>query len=398
MADTKLYQYYEKQGILPTFGNFRGEEDLTRYEAGRRTVFAEKLVLPIKLFDGLKVLEFGPDSGENAMVFARWGARLTLVEPNPNALDQIRDYFARFGLDGQLETLVEADVEGFRTDDRFDLIDAEGFIYTIQPQTVWLDILAGLLAPEGLIVVSYYERRGGFFELALRACQAAGKAVSGLSADETARALFAAKWDSIPHTRSFASWQMDVLENPFVRRRTFLDAGSLIADAQARGLTVHASWPNYRDLLQVYWHKKVLPDGERLAADRAHLDRSCLSTLGAAKLYLTGPAEEVAQVAGAVDALVEAVDAAIEAPDAQRLETLEAALEAVSALAGTSDVLCDEPADLTRLRAALDALRRIFAAARAGDFAEMVRVATGDAAFLASWGQPAHFLVLRKRP
>ena len=36
--------------------------------------------VPPALFRGADVLEFGPDSGENAVVFARWGARLTLVE------------------------------------------------------------------------------------------------------------------------------------------------------------------------------------------------------------------------------------------------------------------------------------------------------------------------------
>src|SRR6185312_15035919 len=80
----------------------------------------------------------GPDSGENAMVFAGWGARMTLAEPNRLAHDRIQAYFARFDVANHLRELVLSDVEGFLSDRRFDIIDAEGFIYTIQPSETWL--------------------------------------------------------------------------------------------------------------------------------------------------------------------------------------------------------------------------------------------------------------------
>ena len=234
MADDKLFNYYERKDVLPTFGNFKSSAELEAYASQRRELFSDKLVLPPRLFRNAEVLEFGPDSGENALVFAGWGANMTLAEPNRLAHPKIQAYFAHFDLTERLRELVLADVEGFSNDRGFDIIDAEGFIYTVQPTETWLGIFHRLLNPDGYGVVSYYERYGGFFELALKAIHAAGKALTGRPALETAKLLFEPKWNSIPHTRSFESWLMDVLENPFVRYRYFLDAAAQIGRASCR--------------------------------------------------------------------------------------------------------------------------------------------------------------------
>jgi hypothetical protein len=237
------------------------------YASQRRDLFSDKLVLPPPGCSD--VLEFGPDSGENALVFAGWGGNMTLAEPNQHAHPKIQAFFARFGLTKRLRELVLADVEGFRSDRRFDIIDAEGFIYTVQPTENRLGIFRGLLNPDGYAVVSYYERYGGFSELALKAIHAAGKALTGRPALETARTLFEPKWNSIPHTRSFESWLMDVLENPFVRHRYFLDAAALCTAAHEQGFDIHSAWPAYRDSLDIYWHKKVLSGPTSCTASHA---------------------------------------------------------------------------------------------------------------------------------
>ena len=190
MADAKLFQYYERQDILPTFGNLKSPAELERYATQRRELFIDKLMLPPRLFRDAEMLEFGPDSGENAMVFAGWGASMTLAEPNKHAHAKIRAYFERFGLTDRLRELDPSDVEGFRSERRFDILDAEGFIYTVQPTEAWLRVFGHLLHPDGYAIVSYYERYGAFFELVLKAIHAAGKAMTGLPALESAKALF----------------------------------------------------------------------------------------------------------------------------------------------------------------------------------------------------------------
>ena len=50
MADHKLFQYYERQDILPTFADFKSHEQLKGYDAQRRELFSDKLMLPPGLF------------------------------------------------------------------------------------------------------------------------------------------------------------------------------------------------------------------------------------------------------------------------------------------------------------------------------------------------------------
>ncbi|BBO07128.1 MULTISPECIES: class I SAM-dependent methyltransferase [Bradyrhizobium] len=397
MAEDKLFNYYERQDVLPTFGNFKSSTELGAYASQRRELFSDKLVLPPRLFRDADVLEFGPDSGENALVFAGWGANMTLAEPNRHAHPKIQAYFAHFGLTQRLRELGLADVEGFRSERRFDIIDAEGFIYTVQPSEKWLGIFHRLLNPDGYAVVSYYERYGGFFELALKAIHAAGKALGGRAPLDTAKMLFEAKWDSIPHTRSFESWLMDVLENPFVRHRYFLDAATLCAAAHQQGFDVHSAWPAYRDSLDIYWHKKVLSGDEKLHRARRHLDRSRLSFLGGRKLYLVGKADAVQAISASIEALVLDVDGMIDDPFGESLPRVVAGLASLRETIRTTDILADDAADIDAIIATLDSFHRIFGAIGRRDASAVAALTQSDAAFINIWGQPAHFLVIRKR-
>ncbi|MHC4043017.1 class I SAM-dependent methyltransferase [Bradyrhizobium sp. 23AC] len=397
MAEDKLFNYYERQDVLPTFGNFKSSTELEAYASQRRELFSDKLVLPPRLFRDADVLEFGPDSGENALVFAGWGANMTLAEPNRHAHPKIQAYFAHFGLTQRLRELALADVEGFSSDRRFDIIDAEGFIYTVQPSEKWLGVFHRLLNPDGYAVVSYYERYGGFFELALKAIHAAGKALGGRAPLDTAKMLFEAKWDSIPHTRSFESWLMDVLENPFVRHRYFLDAASLCAAAHQQGFDVHSAWPAYRDSLDIYWHKKVLSGDEKLHRARRHLDRSRLSFLGGRKLYLVGKADDVQAISASIEALVLDVDGMIDDPFGESLPRVVAGLASLRETIRTTDILADDAADIEAIIATLDSFHRIFGAIGRRDASAVAALTQSDPAFINTWGQPAHFLVIRKR-
>jgi SAM-dependent methyltransferase len=397
MAESKLFHYYERQDVLPTFGNFKSPEQLDAYAGQRRELFADKLMLPPRLFRDAEVLEFGPDSGENAMVFAGWGARMTLAEPNRLAHAKIHGYFARFGLTDRLRELAPADVEGFQSDRRFDIIDAEGFIYTIQPSETWLRIFHRLLNPDGCAIISYYERYGGFFELALKAIHAAGKALTGRSPLDTAKLLFDAKWNSIPHTRAFESWLMDVLENPFVRYRTFIEAGELCRAADMSGFDLHAAWPLYRDALDTYWHKKVYSGDEKLRRTTQHLRRSRLSFLGGRKLYLVGEVAAVDAICAWIERLVRDVDRLIDVPLGDGLAQVISGLASLREALKTTAIFADDKADVEAFAETIDGFFRIFSAIGRRDVGAVAALTQSDKAFINTWGQPAHFAVLRKR-
>jgi hypothetical protein len=395
MADAKLFEYYERQDVLPTFGNFKGPEDLRRYAEGRVRLFNERLMLPVRSFADAELLEFGPDSGENALVFAQWGANLTLSEPNEKAHGPIRNYFSRFDLQSRLRELVRADIAGFRSARQFDIIDAEGFIYTIQPSRAWLSAFAALMKHGAYGIISYYERYGGLSELMLKAFHCTYKALTGKPPLEAAAELFRMKWDSIPHTRGIASWVMDVLENPFVRAPYFLDAAKLLADANAEGFAMHSAWPVYADPLVIEWHKKDVPLDVILARNVRHVERSRLSFALGRKLYLAGTDEEVARVSKLLRQLVIDVDALVGDPLGSAVTQVVDGLRGLRRIVETGPLVTDGENETIACRAVLSSLEMLFSLIERRDTGGLRSLAATNEPFIQHWGLPAHFLVLR---
>ena len=395
MSET-LYGYYQQQEILPTHGAFKSAADFAPHERHRRRLFTDKLKLPPAVFRCARLLEFGPDAGENSLVFAQWGADCTLAEPNPKAHPVIREYFQRFGLGAQLTALEAWDVKSFpepATDaERFDLVDAEGFIYTIQPTELWVQKCARLMRPGGMVVLFYYEMCGGFLELMLRVVQARYRVLTGLDAVASARALFQTKWDSIPHKRRLESWTMDVLENPFVRLKYFLDPGALGQQMAAAGLWHYSSWPSYDGGLDVHWFKRELPGTERLRQQQEFIRRSRLSHLFGRRHFLASVAEDFEL---RLRALLAGVDALIDQFSPERAEglatdiaVLEEGLHAAAPMAA--------PADTERSLQTVASLRQLLRVLAGGEGAAIVRFCNQDRAFIEAWGMPSHFAVFRR--
>ena len=75
---------------------------------------------------------------ENSIAFAKKNANLTLVEPNNESCKRIKNYFSKFKLENKLKIIIQTDFQNFRSKETFDFIDAEGFLATIKPYSLWL--------------------------------------------------------------------------------------------------------------------------------------------------------------------------------------------------------------------------------------------------------------------
>jgi hypothetical protein len=389
-----MYEYYRMQDVLPTYGGFQSRSDLEAHEQYRRRLFTEKLFLPSRLFQNARMIEFGPDSGENSLVFAQWGASCTLVEPNPKAHPAIKEYFQRYGFSHRLVSLEHADIEGFAKHcqllEEYDIIDAEGFIYTVRPESLWIDLFARLLNDDGLVILSYCEAFGSFIELLSKVIHARMRRLTGMSALEAAQKLFTVKWDSIPHIRSFESWVMDVLENPFVRLSYFLEPDSLCSQMHEAGFSLYSSWPSYKDALAVYWHKKTLTPDEQIQSQSRFVAHSRISHIFGKQLFLSRPAPEEM-----LWNLVRLTDSLI---DEFSDETVEQLLELLAVLSHMLkfEVVYSDPRDREDACRALESITTIMSTLRKGSIDGIVRFCNTDSAWIETWGMPNHFAVFRK--
>lgn len=393
MSVSKLYEYYQSAQFLPTHAGFDEAAPFLRYAESRREFYQSKLHIPARFFADADVLEIGPDTGENAAVFAAWGANLTLVEPNRAAWPHIEKYFSRFGLADRLAGMNDADFESYSTDRRFDLVNAEGFIYTIQPISRWVRRLPLFLKPGGFCCVSYYERAGGFLELVLKVIQAAAVRSAGGEPVEVARRFFQTKWDAIPHTRPFASWVMDVLENPFVRLRTFIDAADLCRQMAEQGMELYSSWPRYRDELVIRWHKTPTTREGRLSENLEHIARTTLGPMFGQTILMTGASDAVADTGRQVERLLVLVDGMIDHADPAAADEAGDILAALAALMELQAVFVPGVASRESVQASVATCRRILALVAAGRMDELERLCNTDQAFIRSWGLPHHYAV-----
>lgn len=391
-----LYEYYRGQQLLPTFADFHGAAELERYASLRASVLRDRARLPVAMFNGAEVLEFGPDSGENALVFAMWGANVTLVEPNERAHATIRDYFERFGRAGSLRGIAHQHVLDYTDTQTYDMVVAEGFIYTVQPTRAWLEAFRRLLRPDGVFVVTYYERCGALMELSLRALHRMHRRMTGLSVAESAQRLYTAKWDAIPHTRRFESWTMDVLENPFVRASTCIGAQTFIDDIAATGFELYAAHPHYDDVLAMDWLKRVLTADERSERARAHVERSTLSFASGRKVYI-GDSAFAASLARVAHDLVSDVDVLIEADDAAAAARVVAGYAQLAGAVEHPSIVADT-GDRAAAIAAFRSFGEAFRWAAAGDAPALAKLTQTDPAFIANWGLPVHLAVGRALP
>ena len=392
----KLYEYYRQSQFLPTFANFEDEASINRYEQSRRDLFNNILMLPPAIFRNAEMLEFGPDTGENAVVFARWGANLFLAEPNETCHSMIRSYFDRFAPAESLRDISTSEVESFKSDRLFDCVIAEGFIYTIQPSILWLESIADLLKPEGLFVISYYEKRGAFLELLWKAIYRIVADLDGSQSEELAWRLFGTKWNSIPHTRKFSSWVGDVLQNPLVRLKYALDASSLTTDAQHYGFDLYSSWPIYNDPLDIYWHKDIRRD-RRTVRRENHLKRISLGTLFGRKLYLTtDDADELSAINDYSDQLIMAVDRLIDGADSPAYALCKDSLSAIETTLHGDKTLVNQDADIAATLSLIRSVRHALEALERSDVACVIDICNSDNALIEAWGLPTHFAVFQK--
>jgi len=393
-----LHDYYWEAGFSPTFGAFRTQADLDRHAALRARVFIERLQLPPGLFRNARVVEFGPDSGENALVFARWGAKLELLEPNTKVWPLLRQYFEHFGLSAQLASLTASTIQDYEAQEPADFVVAEGFIHTVKPESAWIRVVEKTVVPGGYLILFYYERTSILVELLQAAAYQEASRLTNKRGVETARRLYGAKWDAIPHTRPFVSWMKDVLENPYTGTKFTLDAATLVADLSAAGFSLHQSWPRYRNELRMAWHKSPESSDDVMAEVHQHLPRVALAYALGISLYSVGSEEDTAAIRALLDRLLLGGDAAFSAGGDEVWRELAADLARLAQIVSDSSrVFAPEPKTRAAAIDVAKALSTLCTHLGNRDIDALAAFTSADPTFIRTWGQPAHLAVFRRQ-
>ena len=130
MASTSLLSYYQDNQIDPVPIPLKDNVAWQTHVSKRRNLYERHLGIPLSFLSGRSVLEFGCNSGENALVLAAAGANLTLMEPHIPAVERLQNLFSSFGLSERITELGHSSIEEFSSESKYDLVIAEGFVNT----------------------------------------------------------------------------------------------------------------------------------------------------------------------------------------------------------------------------------------------------------------------------
>ncbi len=264
-----ILEYYQSRQINPVPIGIEDPKTWETHCIRRQNLYERHLKIPIPMFRGRSVIEFGCNSGENALYLASAGALLTLVEPNEQVLPRLRALFERFHLQGQIKALAATDIAAFKPQEQYDIMLAEGFLTMIPDRGRMLLKICSLLKPGGFGVISFDDRYGEMFEIIRqtvfrRVCRARGLAdLHSAEALAAAKELFEEDFTRINSSRPFKAWWQDVLLNPYVSWEHLGTYHEFVALLQEAGCEVHATSPLWSQMDHGSWYKNVAGPQER---------------------------------------------------------------------------------------------------------------------------------------
>ncbi len=151
MSTASHLDFYIQNGISPVHyvtGTLR--EHFER----RASLYRSLGLLPLSV-RGARVLEVAVGSGQNSLHLASLRPQsLTLVEPNPTGIREIRKLYAETKVPNTAPTLVESTLQYYQPAAKFDVVICENWLGSAPHERALLRKLTGMVDRDGMMVVT----------------------------------------------------------------------------------------------------------------------------------------------------------------------------------------------------------------------------------------------------
>lgn len=393
-ADRSLVSYYQQHRFNPVFIPVEDHDKWEIHFARRRNLYENHLNIPLSLLRGRSVIEFGCNSGENALVLGALGASLTLVEPNDQVLPRLRELFGLFKLEGSIRALHQESIESFQGDGPYDVVIAEGYLNILSTRERMLEKIGRLLGPGGIGIISFDDRYGSLVELVKRcllwrACQLRGiEDILSPESLDVAVQFFGEDFGGIKASRTMESWWKDQLVSPFFCLPYLWTYREIIPLIENAGCVYYSSSPKWATTDHFQWYKNVMSFQER----HAHVLDSWKNHL---LFFLTGRHSEAQAISCPPDDALQSLDHLIE-----EISTCTRSYPSVDA-PPSYPVVLDHYFDSTGDRHIQDlngCLRTAFDILPFCGYEELLLRYKGMIGLRPLWGTPYHYVSFLKHP
>ena len=245
--------FYGQHRISPVTQDI---SDLTGHFERRDSLYRHVGIVP-GLISGKSIIEFGPGSGFNSIYTSSLKPRrYVLVDGNPTGLDSTRALLEEYAHGETQHDVVESLVEGFDSEERFDVVLCEGVIPLQLNPKAFLRHVAGFAAPGGLVVITCMDTVSQLSEIMRRVI---GTLLVHPDAPisqklDILRPVFEPHLNTLKgRSRLVDDWILDVIIHPWI--------GSMLSVADAiealdYGFDVYGSSPRF--LMDWRWYKEIV--------------------------------------------------------------------------------------------------------------------------------------------
>ena len=276
-----LVDYYNKHKLNPVPLPLDTDAEWEEHIAKRRNLYENHLKIPINIFNNKDVLEFGCNSGENALYLAYLDANLTLVEPNENVHDRLIKLFNRRRLQKQIFQLTSQTIEQYKSNIQYDFVIAEGFLNTLKKRDKALIKICDLIQPGGFGIVTEDDRYGCFVECIKqitlkRICELMEINFHSQESFKIAKILFEREYLKLKTPRPIVTWWKDAIVSPYNTGKflwTFMDIIDIITNNNCEFC---ASSPNWTSIDKYQWYKNTKTVDDRVFSLRKDFNNSIL--------------------------------------------------------------------------------------------------------------------------
>lgn len=103
--------------------------------------------------------------GYNTLAFFHWNVKhVDVVEANPQGIADMQELFIKSGVSDQHYTISHNKIENYKTNKKYDIVIAEGFLPYVFNQKEIIAQLKELIVPNGIVVITCTDNVGMFIE------------------------------------------------------------------------------------------------------------------------------------------------------------------------------------------------------------------------------------------
>ena len=289
--------YYGKHKISPVHQNI---DDLSVHYERRRKLYRQ-CGIPLIAFRGANILEVGPGSGYNTLALFKFldifsGDRssegyVDLVEPNPQGVEDMQYLFSKYSIKKSRYRIHSCQIENFSSERKYDFVFAEGFVQCLDNAKEIVQILAGLVKKNGILMFTCYDDVCMFIEAFKRLLGVfLTNGIDDYSLKE--EKLVSAFGPQLKCLRGMSrpakDWVQDVLLNPVMINGCNLSMAEAIETVGDAFNLIGASPQMFTDYS---WYKDIWHDTQRSFGKQFHQKRMSLLMTGMPEIIL--PLEQV---------------------------------------------------------------------------------------------------------